>query len=628
TQALREAEPLLARYELSVEDVGFAWTFTVGSMTLDLDVLREGLYGEGPFARLADEFPVNSFSPWTRAELAAMEGREPTEGREDETVLDGSCVGNSLSWLWSSGLNEWGPNLCSIETDLSSVGGLFGGTFSAPNLLADKDGIATDLYPADNDEIWEMDPVTGEAVYGNTDVTFWCALPREAEEGCVEGNPEGAPFCAPFPVIFYTHGYGGSRAEISLHMGRHTAMGYAMCGLDSYGHGLNRFLYGDTEESLGVSVAFSRFGADGVRELAGMMLAGRDRDLNNDGLADPGMDMWTYDVFHTRDMVRQSVLEEIQFVRILRSFDGNRLGVDGHLLGDVDGDGRVDLGGPENTIGMWGISLGGILSGVAAAAIPELDTVSPNAGGAGLTDISTRSSQAGVPEAVIMPMLGPLVAGCLPVDDHQRPVASGEVGDDCMETDEAEGPFVGGQLRLGFILQDEASKTRREFAHVEGVEVGDRVEIRNLSNGEVDRAWVNERGWFRVAVPADALGPIERRSVIGLSGDLPGPGATSDNLRLGDGLELTVFAGDSDTVRATVNQFQFPMEFQGTLYAPGSALVALQPGWGYQRNSPDFRRFLGFAQHAIASADPAVWLGQPSPTRRLVMPTAGDRQVP
>ena len=92
-------------------------------------------------------------------------------------------------------------------------------------------------------------------------------------------------------------------------------------------------------------------------EIDGLLTNGRDRDLN-DGLADPGADMWTSDVFHTRDMVRQSVVEYMQFVRMLRSMDGENLDFHGNVLGDVDLDGQIDIGGPENTIGMWGISLG------------------------------------------------------------------------------------------------------------------------------------------------------------------------------------------------------------------------------------------------------------------------------
>ena len=63
-------------------------------------------------------------------------------------------------------------------------------------------------------------------------------------------------------------------------------------------------------------------------------------------------------------MVRQSSLESTQFVRILRSMDGETESADGGLLGDLDGDGRVDLGSPKNTIGAWGVSLGGIITGV------------------------------------------------------------------------------------------------------------------------------------------------------------------------------------------------------------------------------------------------------------------------
>ena len=80
------------------------------------------------------------------------------------------------------------------------------------------------------------------------------------------------------------------------------------------------------------------------------------------------------------------------------------------------------IGGAKNTVGMWGISLGGILSGVAAGAEPTLNAVSPNAGGGGLVDIAVRSSQQGVPQAVVLPMLGPFVVGCLPTDGHERPI--------------------------------------------------------------------------------------------------------------------------------------------------------------------------------------------------------------
>ena len=137
-------------------------------------------------------------------------------------------------------------------------------------------------------------------------------------------------------------------------------MGYAMCALDAYGHGLN-ILLGDNEFASDVSLAFRVLSTFGIPDYQQLLMRGRDRDLNNDGLPDSGADMWTSDIFHTRDMVRQTSLEYSQFVRILRSFDGTQRDAAGYLLGDVDGDGVVDFAGPQTAIGMWGISLGGII---------------------------------------------------------------------------------------------------------------------------------------------------------------------------------------------------------------------------------------------------------------------------
>lgn len=646
TGPLAPLAELLPRYDLGLDDVSFAWTFTTGSMTADLESLRAGLYGHGPFARLADEFPVSSLRLWTRAEMAsAFFDQPPWPGKEEDTWLDGACAGEALARLWSESLGEWGPNLCAVEADLSAAALFFGGSFRAPDLMVDKDGLATERYDHTMDEVWELDAQTGEAAYGETEVTFWCSLPYEdPEAACEPGNPSGQPFCAPFPTVLYSHGYGGSRAEISLHMGRHNAMGFAACSLDAYGHGLNRWLQ-DPTAALAIASQLPRFSEVGVPELGGLMTIGRDRDLNNDGLPDPGMDQWTSDIFHTRDNVRQSSLEIMQLVRILRHMDGVTRAADGSLLGDVNGDGVVDWGGPTNTIAHWGISLGGILSGVVSGAEPSLTATSPNAGGAGLTDVTVRSSQAGVPEAVILPMLGPLFGGCLPTDGHDNPVPVGAPGSDCLGGwGVADNGWTGGTLRILAFAQDEARFTPREVARVEGVVPGDRVRLRNLDNGEEAWATVNPRGWLRLSVAADALDPIERRAVLGVPDDDTDGFDVTDPALVADRLELTVFAGDSDTAREVVRTFELATTFQGSRYAAGAPLVALQRGYGFGRQTPDFRRLLGFAQAALGPGDPAIWgaasfmepldvsaydpYARGGDTHVLMMPTAGDNNVP
>ena len=175
------------------------------------------------------------------------------------------------------------------------------------------------------------------------------------------------------------------------------------------------------------------------------------------------------------------------------------------------------------------------------------------------------------------------------------------------------------------------------------LEPGDRLVWRNLDNEEVAVGRMDERGFFRLSVPSDALNPIERRSLIGLSGNASGQGSAADNTLLGDALELTVYVGESEQVRAVVDQFEQEVVFQGTVYPPESTLVALQEGLGKQRNSPDLRRFMGIAQTALSWADPGEWSAHAflepldvdydpnvsgGNTRVLMMPTVGDSQVP
>jgi hypothetical protein len=240
-------------------------------------------------------------------------------------------------------------------------------------------------------------------------------------------------------------------------------------------------------------------------------------------------------------------------------------------------------------------------------------------------------------------MLGSYIAGCLPTDEHQRPLAAGATGGgDCIGTRFPD-PSVGGTAQLAFFLNNTARLLKLPIGSIEGVQPGDVVELRNLDNGEARRTRVNERGWFRISTQADALDALEKRIALGYTDDTVGPLTVPDNAALGDRLELVVYVGDSDQVRARFAQFGFEASFEGATYAAGSPLVAIQEGLAYRRNTPEFRRFVSFAQTAIGPADPGVWAAHyslepidvsydpvnPKPrVRVLAMPTGGDWQVP
>lgn len=57
------------------------------------------------------------------------------------------------------------------------------------------------------------------------------------------------------------------------------------------------------------ALARSLFAVNGLRNGVDALLEGRALDQNNDALADSGADFWSAYLFHTRDVVRQSMLD-------------------------------------------------------------------------------------------------------------------------------------------------------------------------------------------------------------------------------------------------------------------------------------------------------------------------------
>ncbi len=619
-------------YGFGVADIAFAWSFTTQSVTAELEAIRAGLYGHGPLSSLSAEYPPD------------LEPKQVNAAKEEGGLPANAFVLHAKDLDMLFGMAElllgYAPEVVkALQYDVKYVDYFVLGSYTTPYFLADQDGIATPLYPADDNESFHIDLVGDGTVHGPNTVSFICAIPKAT-----------AKHKPPFPVMHYGHGYSGAPFEILGFAGRFAQYGYALCGLDAVGHGLALPADEDINydelvptllEPMGLSTFYNAFAF------------GRIRDLDNDGRRtsfDNGGDFWSYDIFHTRDCVRQAAIDIMQFVRVLRSLgertwatDTNFNGKADDLMGDFNGDGIIDFGGPENLdFPQWGQSMGAIVSELLAGAEATTTTATPVSGAGGLIHVGIRSTNPGVPEAVWMPMMGPFVV-FTPVAEV---TADGE-------------PDPGGnavEMELAIMINDQHREDRPwqdprphyyPFVRTDQIKPGDRVIVRNKVNGEEVTAFRHTDGrGFRVSIAADALSAVEKRPLLGLQdGDTqpvpvtcepgtwtvdldpvtekPAGPAHCDGQDLsraflfGDALEVVVLEGWDGAEKARFETFELPVEYQGAIFPEGAPLVALGTGLGRARNTPGLRRLMGFASMILARGDPISYARHYGPEERL-----------
>ncbi|HVO31690.1 MAG TPA: hypothetical protein VMV18_13180, partial [bacterium] len=442
------------------------------------------------------------------------------------------------------------------------------GSYDTPNFIDPDDGT------------WHVNYKTGDYRVGHDKVTWLLSVPRQTPS-----------HQAPFPMQMHIHGYTSSRLEGILWAGTFCRFGMATLTIDAWGHGGATF---DNDQLAGLTILLAQYGMKNAAK--GIFNEGRARDLNGDGKKDNGGDFWSADLFHTRDVVRQTAVDAMQGLRIFRECDGVKtwpfdLNGSGHpmIACDFNGDGIPDTGGPFNTYDVVGGSLGGILTGVIGPVEPTISMATEVSGGAGLADIGTRSTIGNVNDAVLARVFGPIFLTYM--------------------------DSASSQMTMGFEVPDVTDHlVVPVHALPAEAQPGDRIELTNLRTGKMRWSILAADLTSRIELGADA----------------------------GDPMDIVIRQGGLSTapVRVRVDKLDRVEKYQQKKWAVGTPIVAPTEGWGMKRQTPDLRRFFSIGAIVTEPADPVSyargWFLDPFEVKPhgkryknvMMVPTLGDNSVP
>lgn len=651
-ERIEAALPRIEAQGVEAGEIAFAWTFTTQSITGDLEVIRDGLGGEGPLDWLARDFPAEIE---TVVDLGTCLDRyfcaaDPTGSnpcRDNTSILQGefldALVGTALEALGPGMVRLFAKILMDMDmgdgTEMmigfSNIDYVVFGTYRSPSFIANADGM------------FDIDTDAGEADVTAVDVPFVITIPKPT-----------ADLAPPWPVIVHAHGNPSVRHEALAYADIWARHGYATACIEAVNHGpiisadeiqvlldsliyelgegvceglptplcefivnavdllldgvggpvvdwVSCFLFGECESSgEGFDTALVELLSTGL--IRQFVVDGRATDFDGDGVKDHGV-FFTADLFQCRDRMRQTVVDHMQFMRVLKSLDQALVPpaidrpwtADPETLmpnleaGDFDADGRLDLGGPDaygvaadgtpgDVIGpqryfRTGTSLGGMVTSILMAVEDGIDRGLVNVPGGGLaSDIILRSDLRAVVDRVFHQVLGPIVVG---EPDPEEP----------------------GMMRL-----DVLRRGRRDRVRFDGTESlhenaqplligslamveGGRLRILNTVNGEMKEVTLDGVAAFSAGIAADK----------------------------GDLIHFSVL----DSHGALVDEIW------------GEAPMS---GLGLERNAPDFRRFTTLGQIAIDPGDPINyarhWFLDPldglDARSVLLMSVPGDTMVP
>jgi len=407
---------------VDLSDIAFVWSFTTQTIAKPLETLRSGIRGEGPFAYLAAEFPP-------QISVIHKFGVE-TDQEEDEYVLGGDfftrlfSVIDPLMGEGSFPLNEM--------LNMDNVDYIVSGSYTTPYFLGNDEGYF----------IWNWE--TGDAEYGEEEVTFFISVPKPTE-----ANGYAQP---PYPVTFFQHANIRNRLDSWALADALAKKGIATIGIDAAEHGPELYLFGIAVVLQGLippPQGIAELGIDLVLKILtklmypsyttkglttqelydqlfakgtffGTALLGRSKDEDGDGIIEGGNSFYSADIFRTKAITMQTLVDLFLGVKVVQNLctDWNGDEILSREEGDFNQDGVCDVGGKYDDgvarpVRFAGMSLGSIIGASFVALEKEINTAVLNVPGGILTDILQRNKIPNVNEAIRKDLLGPLVVGRL-----------------------------------------------------------------------------------------------------------------------------------------------------------------------------------------------------------------------
>ena len=412
----RAVKLLNAKVGLNVEDVAFVWSFTTQTISDPLETLRNGLYGRGPFAYLADEFLPRI----TEIHQFGVE----TDGQDDPYLL-GSGFFEKLFKVVIPLIPEADGLPLDEMINMENVEYIISGTYTTADFLDTED------------RYFEWDWRTGQAQYGEEEVPFFISIPKPTA-----ANGFAQP---PYPVVIFQHANIRSRLDSIALANAMARKGMATFAIDAAEHGPETYLWaiygvvkglmppppglGEGAVNLIVKLLLKLLypsldlAGKSSEELVDMLFAedtffgsalhGRSIDADGDGVIESGNTYYSADIFRTKAISMQTVFDLFLLVKVIHNL-GTDWDGDGRLSreeGDLNLDGVSDLGGANLPIYFVGMSLGSILGSSFVALEPTIETAVLNVPGGILTDILQRTQIPNVNAAIRMDLMGPIVVG-------------------------------------------------------------------------------------------------------------------------------------------------------------------------------------------------------------------------